>query len=280
MRRHLLLAATFGLALSLSVSGCASLKNLFKNAFQKPALRFKTVNLRNVSLSGLNLDTVWTLDNPNPIGLSLATVDYSLFVEGKQVVAGKPKQGLTIPADKTADLVFPADLKFQELAPTLGVFLNQDTAKYRVEGHLGVKTPIGIITLPLSKEGSFEVPKVPQLQFEQARITNLTLSGATIELPLKLTNRNSFPLPVGGIAGNLNIGGANVGTVSTGDLGLVPGKGSQTVKLPVTIHFAQAAQAVMTLRNGGNAQVKLNGNLTSGNTSVPINLSELANFVR
>jgi len=277
MRRTLLLALVFGLA--TGITGCAALRNLFNTAFKKPQFRFKTVNLKNASLTGASIETVWTLDNPNPIGLSLAELDYNFFVEDKQVVAGAPRRGLQIPADGRAELVFPANVKFQDLVPAVGVFLNQDTARYRAEGHIGVKTPIGVLKFPIRKEGVFEVPKVPQLAFEPPRITHIDLSGATVEIPLRVTNRNSFPLPVGGIAGNLSIGGAKVGTVSTGNLGLLQGKGTQTVSLPVKVNFASALQAANAIRQG-RGTLALTGNLTSGNGSIPISFSEVENFIR
>jgi len=272
-----LAAVAVGLALSLSC--CAALSKLFKSAFQEPDLRFKTVNLRNVSLSGLDLDTVWTLKNPNPVGLSLAEIDYTLFIEGKQVVAGAPRQGLQIRANDTSQLVFPADIKFQEIVPALGTFLNKDTAKWRAQGHIGVKTPIGILKFPLSKEGSFEVPKVPKLEFQPPRITNLSFNGATMEIPIKLTNRNSFPLPISGLVGQLGIGGANVGNISTGGLGMLDGRGSRTVSVPVTVNFASALQAANAIRQG-KGELSLRGNLQSGGSQIPISLSEFENFLR
>jgi LEA14-like dessication related protein len=267
------------LGLGLTLSGCALLGNLFHSAFKKPDLRFKTVNLRGVSLAGLDLDTVWTLNNPNRMGLSLAEIDYTFFVEGKQVVAGAPRKGLQIGANKKSDLTFPADIKFAELAPALGVFLNKDQASWRAQGHIGVKTPIGIVRLPLSREGSFEVPKIPTLEFEPPRITQLTLTSATLDIPLKLTNRNSFPLPIGGIVGQLGIGGANVGQISTGSLGMLGAGGSQTVSLPVTVNFASALQAANAIRQG-QGQVSLTGQLRSGEASLPISLTEFEKFLR
>src|SRR5215211_3233770 len=210
MRRFALAAAL--LALCLISPGCAALRKLFESAFKRPELKFKTLAVREVTLSGTTLDTVWLLENPNPVGLSLAQIDYSFFVEGKQIVAGKPRNGLQIPASKSAELTFPAEVKFQDLVPALGVFLQKDVATYRAEGTLGVQTPLGVLRFPLRKEGTFEVPKVPALAFESPRLRSMGVSGAQLEVPLTLTNRNSFPLPVGGISGNLSIGGARVGT--------------------------------------------------------------------
>jgi LEA14-like dessication related protein len=277
MRRALPLAA-LGLALALTASGCALLQNLFRTAFREPELRFKTVTLRDLSLGGAGINTVWTLENPNPMGLSIAEIDYAFSVEGKQVIAGKPAQGLEIPANGRTELVFPADVKFQDLAQTVGVFLDKDVATYRAEGHLGIKTPIGVIRIPLSKEGTFEVPKLPALEFDSPRIKNLSLTGATLEIPLRLTNRNSFPLPVAALTGQLSIGGARVGSISNNAVGILSAKGTQTVTLPVTINFLNAVSAANAIRQG-KAQISLDGQLQSGQANLPISLSELHNLL-
>jgi LEA14-like dessication related protein len=277
MTRHRLLPIL--LASALFLPGCALLKGLFESTFKKPDLRFKTANLQDVNLGGARLDTVWLLDNPNPMGLSVAHIDYTFFVEDKQVVAGQPRRGLQIPASKQAELTFPAELKFADLASTLGTFLNQDTAKYRAEGTIGLDTPIGIIKLPLKKEGLFEVPKIPAFTLERPRITSMNLTSATLEIPLKLTNKNSYPLPLTGLVGNLSIGGANVGNVTAGQLGLLPPKGTQTVTLPVTVDFTRALQAANAIRQG-RGKVELTGNLTSGSAQVPVSLGQVLDFIK
>src|SRR5688572_5335062 len=136
MRRLLLLSL---LGCAVLGTGCAALRDFFLSAFQKPTLRFKQARLADAALSGVTLDLVYSLENPNAIGLSLAEVDYALFVEGKQVVAGKPPNGLQIAANGQSDLTFPANIKFADVAPVVQTFLTQDTARYRAEGHIGVQ---------------------------------------------------------------------------------------------------------------------------------------------
>ncbi len=267
------------LVAALALPGCATLQSLFKSTFQKPDLRFKTVNLQNVDLGGARLDTVWLLDNPNPIGLKLASIDYKLFIEDKQVVAGRPRKGLQIPASKDAELTFPAELKFADLAGTAVAFLKQDTAKYRAEGTIGIETPLGIIQLPMRKEGLFEVPKIPAFTLERPKITSMSLTGATIQIPLTLTNKNSYPLPLTGLAGNISIGGANVGSVNAGQLGLLAPKGTQTVTLPVNVDFTRALQAANAIRQG-KGRVQLTANLTSGKGQVPVDVSQVLDFLK
>lgn len=276
MKRPLLVLVALSLA---TLTGCAALQSLLKGAFQQPRLTFKTAKLADASLSDATVDLVYEVENPNSFGLSLASVDYAFFVEGKQVVAGKPRNGLALKANGKSELVFPANVKFADIVPVVTTFLNKDVASFKAQGSLGIKTPVGVISLPLQKEGTFPVPKIPSIKIESPRITNLSLSGATVEFPLSVTNRNGFPLPVGGIVGALKVAGADVGTLSTGNLGMLDPSGTKQLTLPLRIDFLKAAQAASALR-GGNAQVKFDGKLTSDAQTVPVDFNQLLNFQR
>jgi len=274
----------FVAALTLSVlSGCAILRDLLKLAsksFNQPGFTFKNVSLTDISLGGLNLDTIWELENPNNVAISLASVDYALFIDNKQVVAGAPQNGLQIGAMGRSELHFPANFKFTDVAAVLETFLTKDTASWRAEGSLGVQTPVGVLKLPLAKDGQFEVPKVPAIVFGNPRVSNINLTGATIEFPMTVTNKNSYALPIAGVTGNLAIAGGNVGTISTGNLGAMDGKGARQVSIPLTVNFLSAAGAAVNAIRGGSAPVTFNAQVQSGPQALPIKIDQLVNFVR
>lgn len=276
MKRAALTAA----ALAFVLSGCAALERFLRSAFKEPSFNFKNLNLTDISLGGLTLDTIWQLDNPNNVGISLASVDYALFIDNKQVLAGAPAQGLQIAANGSTDLHFPAGIKFQDLVGVVETFLTKDTAGWRAEGGLGVQTPIGVLRFPIAKQGDFEVPKIPAVAFGNPRVSNITVSGATIEFPLTVTNRNTYALPVNGLAGNISIAGSNVGTISTGNLGDMQGKGAKQVSIPLQVNFFSAAGAAVNAIRGGNANVQFNAQVQSGPTALPIRVDQLVNFVR
>ena len=270
-------AFTFALAALALLPGCAFLQNLFNQAFQKPTLTFKAVNLRDVSFGGATLDVIYTLRNPNPIGLSLAEVDYALSIEGHGVVSGRPPNGLTLARNGSADLTFPATVRFQDLAPVLETFLNKDTAHYRAQGHVGLRTPLGVLRFPISKEGQFEVPKIPALQLQSPRVTGLSFHGATLELPVAVTNRNSYALPIGGISGALQVAGHPVGSLNLGSLGTLSGRQSRTLTIPVSLQFAEAAQAMAALR-GSSTTLGFQGQVSSGGHSLPVHLTQVVSL--
>ena len=134
------------------------------------------------------MDTVWDLHNPNAVSISLASVDYVLFIENKQVVAGAPQNGLQIAANPSSELHFPANIKFTDVVAVVETFLTKDTATWRAEGALGVQTPIGVIKSDRGKEGQFEVPKLPAMV--SLRVTNIGFS-----FPRRSPTRTPTPCP-------------------------------------------------------------------------------------
>lgn len=151
-------ALTTLLSLSgLTTSGCAALLDLLRSSVEQPTFMFKAVSITEVSFAGLTLDTTWTLINPNPVSLSLASVDYALFIDDKQVLAGAPPQGLEVAAQGSTKLHFPAGIKFADLV-AVEIFLLKDTATWRAEGAVGVQTPACVLRLPLAHQGQFKCP--------------------------------------------------------------------------------------------------------------------------
>jgi LEA14-like dessication related protein len=265
--------AVLGLAVALT-SSCAALQQLLASSMQTPTLTFKSATLADVSLGSATVNLNYRLDNPNPFGLSLANVEYAFFVEGHQVVAGRPPQGLTIPASGSADVVLPANVRFADVAPVIETFLTKDVASYRARGSIGVETPIGIVTLPVEQEGTFPVPKLPTVVLQPPRLSSLTFTSATLELPLVVTNPNDFPIPVSGVSGSVSVAGARVGRVSSADLGAIGPRAQVPVMLPITLDFAQAASAAMALQRGGGAMVAIDAEIRSGPASFPVHLQQ------
>lgn len=262
---HLVIAV----ALGLFATGCA---------FQKPTLRFKNAQLRETTFEGTTLDLTYTLKNPNPIGLSLASLSYGLEVEGHHVVSGKPPNGLKVPSQGSSDLVFPAHIKFQDIVPVVQVFLQKDQAAYTAKGEVGISTPLGVLRLPISYSSTFPVPKLPTISLQSPVIQSLSLAGARVVFPIQVSNRNPFPLPLGGLNANLKIAGASIGSASATSPANLAAGGAQIVELPVNISFAQTGMAVANALRTRSAHVKLDGSLNAGGMAIPVDLSQVVSF--
>jgi LEA14-like dessication related protein len=267
------------IVLVAGASACAWLQAA-ESGFKKPDVAYKSASLSDVSLSGATLSVVTRVDNPNPVALALADVDYRLSIEGRPVAAGKPPDGLEIPANGAADVTLPASFKFTDLGQAVTTLLEKGSAGYKAEGTVGLKTPIGVVHVPLSHEGTFTLPAMPGIALGTPRLTSVAIDHATVDLPVTLTGRGSLPVPLQALQAAVTIGGAHVGEVSAKDLGMLEPGASRSVTLPVTVPFSGAVEAAQAMLKGGPVPIALDGQLQSGPAPVPFSLQTTASSRR
>src|SRR2546421_2385748 len=255
MRKLLLLLPLF--------LGCSLLRQAGSSAFERPTLSFKEARLPEIDFKGAQLDLVFLVTNPNPVGLDLTRASYNLEVEGHKVASGTPKNGLKIPGG-TTEVTFPAKLQWNEIAPALEAVFAMDQVRYKASGELGV----GPVTLPLQHEGTFAAPKMPKVDVGSPQITSISLTGARLSLPLKIANMNGFPLPLGGILGTVDIAGATVGRIALPEGAPVPSQGESTVMLPLNVSFLQSGAAAAQAIRSGVAEVKVDAILNAAGASI------------
>jgi LEA14-like dessication related protein len=267
------------LVLATVATSCATLEQLASGAFQKPTLAYKSASLAEVSLSGATLNLVATVTNPNGVG-SIADLDYRLSIDGHPVATGRPPDGLEIPAHGSADVTLPATFQFAELGQAVATVLAKGSAGYKAEGTVGVKTPIGVVRLPLAHEGTFELPDMPGIALGTPRLTKVAVDQATVELPVTLTAKGSYPVPLQALEAAVSIGGSRIGEVSARGLGALEPGTSRSVSLPLTIPFSGAFGAAQAIIRGGTVSIALDGHLVSGPAPVPFALKTTAQFRR
>ncbi|HEY3586115.1 MAG TPA: LEA type 2 family protein [Myxococcaceae bacterium] len=267
------------LVLAAGASSCAWLQAA-EGGFKKPDVAYKSASLSDVSLSGATLNVVTSVDNPNPVTLALAEVDYRLSIDGHPVATGKPPDGLEIPANGAADVTLPASFKFTDLGEAVATVLSKGSAGYKAEGTVGVKTPIGLVKVPLSHEGTFTLPAMPGIALGTPRLAAVAIDHATVELPVTLTGKGSLPVPLQSLQAAVTIGGAHIGDVSAKDLGTLEPGASRSVTLPLTVPFSGALDAAQVMLKGGSVPIALQGQLQSGPAPVPFQLQTTANFRR
>lgn len=259
-------------ALSLASSACQTLK---------PSLSYKSTSLQQVDLEGATLDVVYSLKNPTPASGKLSHVKYALAVEGKQLFSGNPTKGVSVGASKTTDIHLPVRFKFLDVFPAISTMLTKSSANYTAKGEIGVDVPVaGLVKLPFSRSATFALPKAPSFSMKAPTLSDFSVSGAKLNIPLEVKNGNAFALVASGLTGAVSIGGHKIGTTSAVMPASLSANGTHTVNLPVDIDFLKTGSAVMSLLQGGNAQVKLDGAFKSGGASVPVQLNQMLQILK
>jgi LEA14-like dessication related protein len=262
------------------LAGCSLIQQVATSSFQRPSLSFKEARLPRIDFQGAQLDLVFQVTNPNSVGLNLASTKYALQVEGHDVVSGAPANGLQIPGGGTAEVTFPAAIAWNEIAPAIETLFAKDQVKYRASGELGVNSPVGLVSLPLQHEGTFASPKMPDLSLGSPQIQSISLTSARLSLPLQIGNANSFPLPLGGLVGNVQIAGANVGQIALKQQAPVAAGKQTTLNIPLDVSFLSAGQAAAEAIRSGVAEMKIDATLNAGGVSLPLKVAQTVQLRR
>ncbi len=240
--------------------------------FQKPSASVKRVDITHVDFGGISFDIVFSVYNPNIIGLDLATLQYQLTVDNHRFVAGSTNRALHVPAEGTGELHVPLSFRFVELAEALVSLFQKPVVPYTIATTLGFGTPLGVINVPISHSGSFPVPRIPTVSLASAAVGNVNMRGADVEVLIRMQNTNSFASPINGLDYSLTLEGAPIASAGTGPVNLPP-MASHDVPVRAHADFLQAGLGILRAVEARSATVALQGNLVLAGFTIPVNVS-------
>ena len=259
------LLTTFLVAAALSTSGCDQL-------FTKPTVTVERVDLTSVSFQGISANIVFKIENHNAIGIDLAKLVYQLTVDNHPFVQGTANNPLHVPAQGVGQLTLPVSFKFTELAEALQSLFTKVQVPYTIATQLGFGTPLGVLTVPLTYNGTMPVPRLPTLSMGDAAVGNVSLTGASLSVTLAVKNNNAFPLPVGALHYDLSINGAAIVSATT-----PPTQIGASATLPLTIgahlDFLRVGAGILRAVQSRSATVALDGSFDLLGYAMPVHLS-------
>jgi len=271
MRKRALAAVLLAL-----LAGCAGIENLAKSAFREPRLAFRSAALEALDLEGATIGFTWDLENPNPIGVDVARAGWQIEVEGTRVAAGDLPSGLSVPANGKAPVTFPVRVRFRDVPGIVSLLgSGRRDLGYRLSGSIGVRTPLGVLDLPMSHADRVKVPALPRFALDGLHVRSVSLSAVAVGVRLRVENPNAFPLPGGQIDYALALAGTPVARAEGASVAAVPGAGSAVVEIPVKIDVASAGRVAADLARGGDVQVELTGKAQVAGLPVPLDVRGL-----
>jgi LEA14-like dessication related protein len=260
-------------ALLLLLAACAGIRDLARSALKEPKLTFRSASLEALDMEGATVAFTWDLENPNGFGVDLARVGWTVDVEKTRIAAGDLPGGLQVKANATAPVTFPVRVRFEDVPGIVSLLGGgKDEIGYRLAGSIGVRTPVGIVDLPLSHEDTLRLPSMPRFALEGLSVRSMTLDEVTLGLRLRVRNPNAFALPVGRLDYALALGGAPVARAQRADLAAVAAGSSAMVEIPLRFDLASAGRAAADLARGGDVDVGLTGTALVGGIPLPLEL--------
>lgn len=269
--RHFMIAGfAILLAALLLVLGCAALKEIVN--IQQPTLDVKQVRFTDLSFEALDLAFDINIQNPNPLGISLAGFDYDFLLNDASFLKGKQDSQMTIASMGASMVTIPLSLKFNDLYNTYKALQNQDSTAYKIGCGLTFDLPVlGIMRLPVSKTGHLPLLKLPKIADISLKLSKLSLTTADLELKLLVDNPNSFAMALNKLNYNFVINGQSWAKGVSGDRIQVNKKDKSSVSIPVSLNFLQVGKTLYQAL--ANKDQTFNYNLTGDldfNTSVPL----------
>ncbi len=276
-------------ALLLSLAACApvELKQALEN--QRPRISVADQRVTSLDFERIALAFGLNVENPNPIGIQLAGLDYDLKLDGKHFLAGKQPQRMQIAAAGISRIEVPLSFALSEIQQALSNIGDKDEVPYELVTGLMIDVPLlGKLRYPVTTRGTIPVPRLPTVSLQSLSVERLDFSGATLGLKLAVDNPNAFSVALNSLNYDLKVNGKHWASGNQRDLGTMKQKQKSTITLPLTLNFMELGSGLYTMLNSSKPlDYQLSGKLNAnsghrliGAFDMPINSAGRVNLSR
>ena len=221
--------------------------------------------LTDLSFDALTLALSLAIRNDNALALPLSQIDYQLSVDGQRVLHNTQPADVRISAQDTTRLTLPLKLNWSQLARVVEAAADRTSVMVQVDTTLHVDTPVlGAIPLSIQAQQAVPIPRRPQISLNRFAITELSLTGATLNVDINGYNPNAFAIVIEPARLTLSGNGDTwVDSQIAQQMALAP-QTHQQIRIPVRLSFlklgyglyrALKSQQPIELHYSGQAQV-------------------------
>ena len=255
------------IVLSIVVSGCQSLQDL-ADSIRKPSLSITDVRVTDFAFDEIELTYDVQVDNPNPVAVQMLSYDYDFNINSNDFIEGSQDKQLRIESSGTSTFQIPMRLNFQELYNLFNGLRGKNEADYNLMANLNFDLPVlGETTLPLEKNGSLPMIKLPKINVSSLQVNDVNFSKADLVLNLQVDNPNGFGLLVNALSYDLNVNGRNWVDGTNSDRITIDKNNSNRIAIPISLNITEIGSSVVQLlNNSGGLDYKLNGSFDFGAT--------------
>jgi LEA14-like dessication related protein len=226
-----------------------------------PTVRFDRLRVNDVDFEALDVDFVFAVDNPNPVGFPLHRFSYALELAGVELISGDNPDGLELEAQGSSDVSLPVVMAFSSIFEVVEAMRGQDTLPFALRGDFGWDTDIGPVDITFDEGGDFPALRKPQVDLGQLRLGAIAGSSVAAELDLGVDNDHGSPLGLKNLDFDLAVAGSRVGGGNLEDGGQVDGATRRTLTLPLVLDLLGAGEAVAAAVSGERVRVGLSAGL-------------------
>ena len=263
------------------ITGCNTLRQL--SNIQKPSVQYSKMSIQDISFSDVTLLFDFEVDNPNGFGVSADQYQYEFFINGEEFISGIQTENLSIAGRSKSIIQIPVSLTFSEVFNTLGSVVRQDSVAYRISSEVQFDIAgVGRQRVPVSAEGALPIPRMPQIEFTDLSIRELSLSVAEMVASFRIKNPNSFGISLSDATYDLEVNGYSWFETTLDRSINLGGSESDLISIPIRLNSSQMGPVLLKMLNGekefqyqltGSARVSADIQGFTGFETLPFNLS-------
>jgi LEA14-like dessication related protein len=248
----------------LVTAGCATLSEIV----ERPTARVVSGEITSLSFDRAELTFDVEVENPNPVGVRLAGIDYELFFEESSFLRGATDEEIEIAANGSSTVRIPVGVGYTELIESVRSLSDRRETAYRLAAGVSVDVPaLGRVRLPVERSGTIPVVRPPRVRVRELSLEGLSLGGADLRLRLGVTNPNAFGLSLQTLDYALRINGEFWGSARISEAAELSEGGERDIAVPITLDFGAMGRSARDLILGrANVAYNLSGTLEVGTT--------------
>ncbi len=149
------------LVISVFIAGCSSLP---EGSLKKPTITYLRTEITGISLEKVKANVIFQAINPNSVSLDFVSMNYKLFLENQQVLAGDGLKFNFI-ADSTTEFTVPVEVQYVSFFKsaenlTKAVLGGRKTVSFNLKSTLFVDLKMITVEIPVNASGDLPLPEI------------------------------------------------------------------------------------------------------------------------
>ncbi|MEN8170851.1 MAG: LEA type 2 family protein [Pseudomonadota bacterium] len=255
--------------ITVGLSACApiDIKQAMEN--QAPKVSVANQRLTRLDFERINLAFDIKVDNPNPVGIQLAGLDYDLKLADQSFASGKQDKYMALAASGASHFELPLSMAFSEIYQAISSLKDKDQIPYELTTVLMIDVPLlGKMRYPVKAQGVLPLPRLPDISVKDIRLEKLNFSGATLALNLQVDNPNAFSVAMNKLNYDFKVNGKRWASGNKQTLGTIKTKQKNIISLPISLNFMELGSGLYSLLNSGkDLNYSLSGKLDASSSN-------------
>ncbi|MBV6493260.1 MAG: hypothetical protein LDLANPLL_01276 [Turneriella sp.] len=185
-----------GVAFAALVFFTLSCASLVKKIFDPPQVALDRVEMQNIDFTGVDVILHIKINNPNSIGATVKSIEYTFDVDNDRLLKGKKEEKTVIAANDLSIVSVPVSLNYSGLKTGVIGALSKKELPYILKGKIVLDTPVGDLSFNIDNAGAIPVPDRPRFEIEKIALGEFSITSTTLNVHIRVTNNHDINLDI------------------------------------------------------------------------------------